>query len=108
MDQPETAFKIEELVKGTKVLIIANRHRYEDHYILGTISETPKTWTKIMVRYFTSSGGDQDQNGNSEGEWVIKDFNQTHLEKPTKKTCLDFAKHYKRLALEFNEMYKSF
>ena len=83
-------------LKGKKVIIRANRHNLRHVDILGTIESNPKHWTKVMVKYFDPEIE----------EIVSRDFVSTHLESPTAESCRKLAHHYKRLALEFNELYK--
>ena len=101
-----TKLVLEEIKKGDKVIIISNMHNLGNRLILGTVEHEPVNWTRISVRYFDQWIGELDKNGCSIGEWVVKQFLLTHLEKPTAKTCWELAVHYKRLALDFSDTFK--
>lgn len=98
--------KLEEIQKGLKVIIRSNRHSLMKRDIIGIIEKEPQSWTHILVRYFDPQAGDLDENNDPKGDWVVKDFILTHLERATSEECAKMVRHYKRLALEFHDLYK--
>lgn len=93
-------------LKGRQVIIRANQYNLRNIDIVGVIEGEPESWIKIKVRYFDPFTGDLDDKGFPVGDFVVKDFIATHLEIPTQDVCLKLAHHYKRLALELNELRK--
>lgn len=100
-------FKMDEIKRGTRVIIRNNKHNYANAGIIGEVVADPDFWTNILVRYFDPFCGEDDENGQYKGEFVTRKFVLTALEKPSPSYCLKMAQTYKRLALEFNELSKT-
>lgn len=98
--------KVEDIEKGMKLIIISNKYNMVNRDIIGIVEKTPTHWQHVWVRYFDPNTGEMDENGILSGEFVVKEFMSVNLEKPTAKECARLTRHYKRLTLEFAELYK--